>query len=261
MITVAVDEVLAAKVPEPIRSDGTLVVGIDPAYPPAEFLAEDGRTVIGFDVELFDAVAAKLGLRTRYAVGKFDDLVLAVKAGKYEVGVSSFTINPARKQNALMVSYFQAGTLWATRQGNPGAVDPNAACGKKVAVQATTVQENDLRLRSADCKAKKLPEITISVYEQQKHATAAVLDGRDDAMLAYSPVGGYAVAQSRGALQLIGEVYDVSLYGYAVAPTQPALAETLRDALKALIADGTYTTLLTKWGINGGAIKDPKVNP
>jgi polar amino acid transport system substrate-binding protein len=260
-MAVVVDEALAAKVPEAIRTDGTLVVGIDPAYPPAEFLASDGRTVIGYDVDLFDAVAAKLGLKTRYTVGTFDDLVFAVSSGTYEVGVSSFTINPTRRRHALMVSYFQAGTQWATRQGNPQGVDPESACGKKVAVQETTVQENDLRLRSADCTAKKLPEITITAYQEQQHATAAVLDGREDAMLTYSPVGGYAVAQSKGALELLGNVYDVSLFGYAVALNQPAFAEAIRDALKALIADGTYATLLSRWGVDGGAIPEPKINP
>jgi polar amino acid transport system substrate-binding protein len=260
-MAVAVDESIAAKVPEAIRTDGKLVVGIDPTYPPAEFLAEDGRTVVGFDVDLFDAVAAKLGLKTQYTVGRFDDIVFAVNDGTYEVGVSSFTVNQTRKLNALMVSYFQAGTQWATQQGNPQGVDPKSACGKKVAVQATTVQHNDLELRSAQCILEKKPEITIGVYREQDHATAALVAGKEDAMLVYSPVGAYAVAQSGGALQLLGDVYNASLFGYAVAKNQPAFAEALRDAVKALIADGTYATLLTRWGVSGGAITEPKINP
>ena len=58
---------LAAKVPSAIASDGTITVGTDATYAPNEFLAQDGKTVIGFDVDLFDAVAATLGLKASYA--------------------------------------------------------------------------------------------------------------------------------------------------------------------------------------------------
>ena len=59
-----VDQALAAKVPAKIKSAGKIVVGTDPTYAPNEMLATDGKTVEGFDVDIFNAVAAKLGLKT-----------------------------------------------------------------------------------------------------------------------------------------------------------------------------------------------------
>jgi polar amino acid transport system substrate-binding protein len=258
----AVDEALAAKVPEAIKSDGKLLIGTDPTYAPNEFLDTDGKTVIGFDVELFDAVAAKLGLETEWQPSKFADIIPGVQSGKYETGVSSFTINDERKQQANMVSYFNAGTQWGTKKGNPTGIQPDNACGKKVAVQTATVQETeDLPQRNKDCESAGNPAITIDSYQDQGQATAAVVSGKDDAMLADSPVLAYAVKQTNGQLELLGDIYDAAPYGYVIEQDQAEFAQAIADAVKALIADGTYKTILEKWGVQAGAIDNPAVNP
>jgi polar amino acid transport system substrate-binding protein len=257
-----VDEALAAKVPDAIKSDGKLLLGTDPTYAPNEFLDTDGKTVIGFDVELFDAVAAKLGLKTQWQPSKFADIIPGVQSGKYELGVSSFTINDERKQQVNMVSYFNAGTQWGTKKGNPTGVQPDNACGKKVAVQTATVQETeDLPKRNKDCESAGNPKITIDSYQDQGQATAAVVSGKDDAMLADSPVLAYAVKQTNGQLELLGDIYDAAPYGYVVEKDQADFAQAIADAVKALIADGTYKTVLEKWGVQAGAIDNPAVNP
>jgi polar amino acid transport system substrate-binding protein len=259
---VSADAALAAKVPDAIKSDGKIVVGTDATYAPAEFVDTDGTTIIGYDIDLFRAVAAKLGLQADFQGATFGDIIPGVtQGGKYEIGVSSFTINPDRKAQALMISYFNAGTQWATKAGNPAGVNPDDACGKKIAVQKDTVQVDDVTARSKKCTDAKKPAITIEPYPGQDQATNAVISGKDDAMLADSPISAYAVKQSNGQLELLGDVYDSAPYGYVVAKNQQAFAEAVRDAVKALIADGTYKTILEKWGVEGGAITDPAINP
>jgi polar amino acid transport system substrate-binding protein len=260
--TPAVDEALAAKVPDAIKSDGKLVIGTDPTYAPNEFLDTDGKTVIGFDVDLFNAVAAKLGLQTEWQPSKFADIIPGVQSGKYEAGVSSFTINDERKQQVNMVSYFNAGTQWGTKKGNPAGIQPDNACGKKVAVQTATVQETeDLPQRNKDCESAGKPAITIDSYQDQGQATAAVVSGKDDAMLADSPVVAYAVKQTNGQLELLGDIYDAAPYGYVIEKDQAEFAQAIADAVSALVSDGTYKTVLTKWGVDAGAIDNPAVNP
>ena len=100
-------------------------MGTDASYAPSEFLAADGKTVQGFDVDLFKAVGQKFGVDVEFVSSNFDSIITGVTTGKYDVGVSSFTINDKRKQQATMVSYYQAGTQWATQKGNPNKVDPN----------------------------------------------------------------------------------------------------------------------------------------
>ena len=258
-----VDEALAAKVPDAIKSDGKIVIGTDSSYPPNEFLDTDGKTVVGWDVDLFNAVAAKLGLKTEYQSAVFDAIIPGVQSGKYEAGVSSFTINDERKQQVNMVSYFNAGTQWGTKTGNPTGVQPDDACGKKVAVQTNTVQDtDDLSSKRQDaCKSAGKPAITIDRYQRQDQATAAVVSGKDDAMLADSPVLAYAVKQTNGQLELLGDIYDAAPYGYVIKKDQTEFAQATADAVKALITDGTYKTILDKWGVQAGAIDNPAVNP
>jgi polar amino acid transport system substrate-binding protein len=259
--SVSADDALAAQVPEAVKKDGVIEVGSDTTYPPAEFIGDDGETIVGFDVDLFTLVAQKLGLEARFVTSPFDSLIAGVGSGKYEAGVSSFTINAERLQQANMVSYFNAGTQWATKKGNPNHVDPDNACGKKIAVQKATVQVDDITARSQECTDAGKPAITIDQYDGQDEATAAVVSGKDDAGLADLPVMVYAVQQTNGQLESLGDPYGAAPYGYVVPKDQTEFAQALADAVKSLIDDGSYQKVLEKWGVEGGAIDDPTVNP
>lgn len=250
---------LAAKVPAAIRKAGTVTIGTDSSYAPSEFLAADGTTVEGFDVDLFNAVLAKLGLKGSWQSADFGTIIAGVESGKYDVGVSSFTINSDRLKQANMVSYYSAGILWASRKGNPAHVSPSDACGKKIAVQANTVEVDDLNAKNAKCPADK--KITIDQYTHQDDATSAVVSGKDDAMTADSPVTAYAIKQTHGQLASLGAIYEAAPYGYVIKKDQIAFARAVQGALKSLISDGTYVKILTDWGVESGKIDNPMVNP
>ena len=257
-----VDEALAAKLPEKIKSAGKIVIGTDATYQPNEYLDTDGKTVIGMDVELFDAVMAKFGVKTEWVPSAFDSIILGVQSGKYDVGVSSFTINTERLQQATMVSYFTAGTQWVTQKGNPKQIDPDNACGKTVAVQKGTVQaDEDLPARNKACTDAGKPEIKVLVDADQAKVTATVQSGKADAMLVDLPPAIAAVEGTGGTLELLGEQYDSAPYGYVLAKDQTEFGQAIADALKELKADGTYDAILAKWKTEGGAITDFAVNP
>lgn len=251
---------LTAKLPESIRTANRIVVGTDASYAPNQFLDPDGRTVIGADVDLFNAVAAKLGVPdVEWQPSTFDTIITGVQGKKYDAGVSSFTINPRRIEQVHMVSYFNAGTQWATTADNPKDVDPENPCGKTVAVQTGTIQdEDDLPVRQERCADNP---INILQFEGQDQVTAAVVSGRADAMLADSPIVAYAVKQSNGQLSALGDVYDSSPYGIVVAKEQTQFAEAIAEALTELEAEGTYEAILEKWGTQQGAIDTFEVDP
>ncbi|XVU27476.1 ABC transporter substrate-binding protein [Actinoplanes sp. CA-054009] len=256
--TASADTSLADKVPADIKSAGKLVIGTDSSYAPNEYLDSDGKTVIGFDVDLFNAVAQKLGLTTEWQSATFDSIIPGVSTDKYAVGVSSFTINPDRLKEVNMISYFSAGTQWAAKKG--ASINPDDVCGKKIAVQTATVQVDDLNARSKKCTDGGKAKITIDQYQKQSDATNAVVTGKDEAMLADSPIVAYAVKQA-GSLELVGDIYDSAPYGYVVAKDQTEFANVISEAVKALIADGTYKTILDKWGVTAGAVTTAEVNP
>jgi polar amino acid transport system substrate-binding protein len=250
-------------VPASIKSDGKIIVGSDSTYAPSEFLDTDGKTIIGFDVDLFNAVAAKLGLTTQWNSADFGTLITSVQSGKYEIGVSSFTINSDRLKQANMISYFSAGTQWAQKAG--GNVDPNNACGLTIAVQKATVQVDDVTARSKKCTDAGKKAINILQYQKQDDATAAVVSGKAVAMLADSPVVAYAVKQTNAQLALAGDIYESAPYGYVVNKNADGLAfaNAIKGALVELINDGTYNKILTTWGVQGGGIpaSSVAVNP
>ncbi|MGN6253233.1 MAG: ABC transporter substrate-binding protein [Marmoricola sp.] len=260
-VDTSVNKAAAAMVPAAIKSKGTLRVGTDASYAPSEIIAADGKTIEGFDIDLFNAVAKTLGLKATFQNAKFGSIISGVNSGKYDVGVSSFSVNPDRLKVATMVTYFTAGTLWAVPSGNPKNIDPTKPCGIKVAVQSNTTQALDQLppLVKACQKAGKATHV--DSYDGQDQATAAVVSGKDDAMLADSPVIADAVAHADGKLESVGDIFASAPYGYVLPRSETDFGQAIVAALKVLKDNGQYEAILKHWGVDQGAIGDFAVNP
>lgn len=251
-----VDEI-ANLLPNEIKQSGKIVVGTDPTYAPNEFKDPNGN-IIGFDVDLLNAVTSVLGVTPEYRASAFDKIIPSIQGGTYDMGMSSFTDNKEREEQVDFVDYFQAGSLWAQRPGAP--IDPNNACGKKVAVQTGTVQDTEeLPAKNAECAAKGQPPINVLKFEGQDAATNAVRLGQADAMTADSPVTAWAIKQSNGELEAAGELFASAPYGWAVPKGSP-LGQALLKALEHLMQTGDYTRILDNWGAQSGAIDRPVIN-
>lgn len=253
------DPALKAKLPKKIQDAGKIVIGVDATYKPNEYLDTDGKTVIGMNVELFDAVAHRLGVRTEWQPSAFDQILIGITARKYDAGVSSFTINEERKKNVNFVSYLQAGTLWVTAKGNPKGVDRTALCGQTITVQTGTVQEDELKAENEKCAPDK--KINILSFGDQGEATTALMSDRAAAMPADSPIAMYAVKMSNGKLAPLGEMYDAAPYGFALHKDDTEFAEAVAQATTDIKASGVYDAILAKYGQEASAIAKFEVNP
>jgi polar amino acid transport system substrate-binding protein len=161
-----------------------------------------------------------------------------------------------------MVSYFNAGTAWAVKKGNPKGFSLDDVCGKSIGVQTGTVQEDpDLSGRNKKCTAGGKQPINIVTLKNQTDVTTRLVNGSIDAMAADSPIIGYALTQTNGQLERLGDVYDSAPQGIAVAKSDKALAEVIQKTLTKLMADGTYKKILDGWGNGEGAITKSEVNP
>jgi polar amino acid transport system substrate-binding protein len=255
----AKDDALAAMVPQSVAADGKLVVGTDASYAPNEFTAPDGVTIIGMDVDLGTAVAQKLGLTPEFRNSAFSGIIPGIEGGKYEAGISSFTINPERVQTADMVSYYTAGTSLAVKAGNPDGVTLDNLCGKAVGVQAGTVQVEDIAARTKACTDTGKPAIQVTELQAQTDVTLALTSNRIVAMLADSPVAAYAVTTTQGAVEVVGEPYATSPYGVVLKKGQGDYPKAVQGAIQALITDGTYKAILDKWNVANGAISTSEI--
>ncbi|ORB28827.1 bifunctional serine/threonine-protein kinase/transporter substrate-binding domain-containing protein [Mycolicibacterium parafortuitum] len=252
----AVPEV-AATVPAEVRDTGRLVIGVNVPYAPMEFKNADGQ-LVGFDVELMNAISRVLGLVPDYRDTPFETILPAVVDGTYDLGMSSVTDTREREELVDFVTYLEAGTQWARRPGT--ALGPNAACGLRVGVAEGTLQATEeLPAKSDQCTAAGMPAIEMVVHKSQDEVTAALIRGEVDAMSADSPVTGFAIKLSRGDLVPAGDVFDTAPYGWPVAKDS-GMAEPLQRALEHLMETGEYRAIATMWGVERGMIDAPAIN-
>lgn len=254
------DASLKAMLPKSVQDSGVLRVGTNAEYAPNEFL--EGTTIKGMDIDIMNAVGAKLGVKVEYSNASFDSLITGVTGNRYDAAISSFTINAKRLEAVNMVQYYNAGTQWVVAKGNPQGIDPDNACGQTVSVQTGTTQsDDDLPKRQQACTSAGKPEIKVLSFDSQEDATAAVVQGRSQAMLADSPIAAYAVKQTGDKLQLAGDVYDAAPYGIVVPQAETQAAQAISTALGEIAKDGAYKAALTPWGGDNGAVTEFPVNP
>ena len=202
------------------------------------------------------AIGTTLGLEVEKKNVTFDAILPGLAADKYDIAISSFTDTKEREETVDMVTYFTAGTGFYTNAENPVEVEGLAdLCGKKVAVQKGTVQQEDVEGQNDKCD----DPIDVAVFTQQTDVDLAINSGRAEVALADSPVAAYAVQQSDGALKSTGKEYDSAPYGIAVNK-ENGLTEAIQAAVQAMIDDGTYTAILEEWGQTAGALDESKIN-
>ncbi len=254
---VVTDAAAIALLPAAVRDSGKLVVGTNLTYSPDEFKDPNGEPT-GWGIELVEALAARLGLSADLRDAQFDNIIPGVKGGKYNVGWASFTDTVERQGSVDFVDYFSAGIQWASQAGK--TVDPDNACGLKVAVGTGTWQETDeLPAKTKACLDAGKPAIDVLKLDTQGDITNAVVLGRADAMTADSPVTQYAVSQTGGKLELAGPISEAAPFGVAL-PKDGSMTKAIQAAMQSLMDDGTYLEILTRWGVEDGAITTATIN-
>lgn len=251
-----VDEI-AALLPESVTADGTLTFGTNAFYAPAEFYAEDGTTLQGFDIDLAHALGQVLGLKVSIENAEFAAVIPGI--GKtYEAGIAAISVNPERQETVDLNQYYEAGLQWAVPAGNPKKFDPADVCGKIIGVQTGTAQDEYLtELNTTDCKDKP---VQIQRQAEQPRISLQLAQGQLDAMFADTPVVDFAVLQTNKQIEKIGVPIDV--VGLAIAtPKGDPTTEAINKALQHLIDTGELAKIFTTWGIKDGVATSAMLNP
>jgi polar amino acid transport system substrate-binding protein len=268
---------IAAEVPDSIKSQGQLQIATDASYAPNELINPDTGAVEGWDIDFGNAICKVMGVSCRFSNVTFDNIIPQLKASnsRYALSLSSWTPTQQREDGGIdFVTYYKAGEAWAVKTGGPTVSTAADMCGHTVSVQTGTTEETDawgfmgkkvggtaIPAGKDNCTTAGKPEIKVSSFEKQTEVTSALLSGRVDIMWADQPVTDYAVKQNSSKLQLAGKPCSVSPYGIAMIKGSP-LQKAITDAVKYLIDNGYYATILSKWGVKDGAIKssDVKLN-
>jgi len=224
-------------------SDGKLTACTHLSYKPFEF--KEGAEVVGFDVDLGDLVAKKLGLEQEIVDIEFATITsgAAFTAKKCDMGYGATTINDERKKAILFSDpYFDSTAALITKKGS-GVTDLASLKGKKIGVQTdTTGQEFAEKEQGANGYEPV-------VFEDLPTQLAAVLSGRVDAAINDNgPLFDYV--KDNPTTEVVTEFDTGEQYGLMFKKDDPngtKLGDLANEVLKAAVADGTYNTIYKKW--------------
>lgn len=244
----------------PADFDGTLTIGSNLQYAPAEFFGgSDGQTPVGYDVELAQALGQVLGAQVEIEHAEFASVIPAIGT-QYDAGIASFSINPERIAQVDMIAYISAGSTYSVQAGNPEGLDAANLCGTTMGVQTGTIQDEVADGLSADCEAAGEEPIEVLRYDSQADVTTNLVGGKLDVMYADSPVGQYATVQTDGQVEQLGDVVEAAPQGIAVAKDDAELTAALQAAMQHLMDEGIWSEILDTWGVTG-ALTTAELNP
>jgi polar amino acid transport system substrate-binding protein len=262
---------LGRRLPQRIRTAREIRVGSDVSYAPVEFydafapdvlerpVGEPEPQVRGIDPDLATELGRKLGVRFTFVNTAFDELIPSLQDSKFDLIISSMTATPERAREISFLEYFQAGTSILVRRGNPERIGSMAdLCGSTVTLQAGTIHEELVDAQQADCGSRPIKALPLASGTQ---VVLGVKFGRADAALADFPVAAYnaKVSGEGNDFQVVGEQIDPGPYGIGVRKDDTDLQRVLQEALRAIIEDGSYDRVLTKWNVTDGALKSAEL--
>lgn len=243
----------ALRLPADVVTPGTLTVAADIAYPPNEFLDEQGDPQ-GVDVDLAAAIADELGADLIFQQVAWDAIIGEIADHRSDLIMSSMTDTAERQQELTFVDYLVVGSQMVVPAGNPAGVeDASSLCGLRVTVQAGTTHLDLAQAQSRLCRGDGHAALEITETASMENL-AAVTAGRADVTLDDYPVAAHAVAQDP-SLELAGRQMESAPYGIGVAQDRPELLTAVQTALQRIIADGTYDAILDEWSIEAGALR------
>jgi polar amino acid transport system substrate-binding protein len=233
----------------PLADGGKLTWGVAATFPPFESMA-DGK-MVGFDVDMMDAVTAKMKLQSVPSGIEFKGLIPAILGGRIDAIVSGMYINPERSQVIDFIPYLKVGNQLLVAKGNPAHITaPDNLCGHKIVVPVGTVYEKEAQAHAADCQKDGKPELTILSLTSTAVGALAMKEGRAEVLIASTPTCAALIKESPDAFETTGPVFEnKTLLGIGVSKDKPALKTALDAAFKAVVADGVITDLIKKYGL------------
>jgi polar amino acid transport system substrate-binding protein len=231
---------------EAIKQAGVIKVGTSADYPPFESVDESGNKV-GFDIELMEEIAGRMGVEVEWVDMPFDSLIAAVQEGKIDVSISAFNYTEERDQTVDFSSaYYTSEDAFTVAQGFAGTiVEPEDVAAYKVGVQNGTTQNDWLTdVLVAD---GALPEENLFRYDRVDQAMLDVKNGRIDVMMSdYIPA--QALVKQLGGLEIVYHGVLSSGPVNVVVPNNDAeLQQAINEVIEQLQNEGFIDELAVKY--------------
>lgn len=230
---------VAAPTSYPVETMTKVSVATDATWPPFEYVDEATKDIVGYDIDLLNAIGEKAGLEIEFINLPFDSVLAGVSTCQYDAAISAITITEDRKKSMLFSDpYINAGQIVVVQTSNTEVGGKDDLVGMTIGAQLGTTGE---------IEAKAIADTTVKPYDSIDLAFLDLQNGQIDAVIADYPTAFGFIATSPDKIKAVGEVFTDESYGIAVCNTKADLVDKINAGLKAVIEEGTLAELETKW--------------
>ncbi|QOF69441.1 transporter substrate-binding domain-containing protein [Aminobacter sp. SR38] len=257
------DAPLAKLVPEKYREKGVLVIATQPDFEPANFTPIGESAIKGYNVDLMEAMAAKLGLPVQWDKVPFDQILIGMQSKKFDAAIAGMTDRKNRQEKVDFIDYQLAGSVFMIAKGNPkgitGAV--NGGCGITIGDVKGSDAQRLVDLMAAACTAEGKEPTKLVSYPNSSDKNLALTSGRIDAMIWPDLAVSVLMRETGDVLDSLPIEFEPKVYlGMTFNKEESALRDGFVAALKAIHEDGTYDEILADWKVEVIKLEDYGVN-
>lgn len=233
-----------------------------PKYPPFEFKDPASGKLVGFDVDIVDAIAARMGIKVNWIDSSFDQLISSIETKRADIIVAGMADTPERRATVSFLDYLHANSVFFTLRASAARFpDLNALCGKRVATARRTIWPAAIEKWSDDhCVAAGKPAVIVVGTDGSPDTRLQLNQGRADAAVQGAETIPYQNTIEGDRYVILGKPFLVQEMGLGFAKDDAQFGQRLKLALAALMADGSYQELLRKWGLTDSAIEQAMIN-
>ncbi|UTM39807.1 ABC transporter substrate-binding protein (plasmid) [Rhodococcus pyridinivorans] len=256
--TVETNATLNEKLPQAIRDVGKLNVATDATYPPMQFFDTDGKTMIGFEIDMGNALGDLLGVKMDWTNLSAASIPPGLEGGRFDLALTSAQDLPERREVMTFVDYFKVGSSLLIEAGNPKDVaDLKSMCGRPLGVQAGTAQLMYLEDHTSDCPEGQA--IQIRTFPTNDAAVTSLRAGQVDAVFSQDNANAHIVKQTSGQFEMLSDSYEPTPVGIVLKKGSP-LTGVLHEAMSELVTTDTYSKIVEKWGLGNNVVDTVTIN-
>lgn len=251
----------AQALPERIAAAGQINVGIERDHPPMEFVDPKTGELVGFDVDLINAIAQELGVKLAYVHSRFEGLTPNLQSKRIDLIISGMYDTPARRDNFDFIDYLSAGAVFYTLDKHSEIQKPLDLCGKVVTANRGTSYPGSVEKWSTEnCVPAGLPAIEVITDTDMASEFLYLNQGRAQGSVQGTEAIPTVLASKEGPFRTLGGPFTDVKVGIGFRKDDAELRDAVLAGLEKVFASGKYSELIAKWGLEASVLDKPTVN-
>jgi polar amino acid transport system substrate-binding protein len=247
--------------PDRIAKTKVIKIAVNAIYPPMEFKDPETAKLLGFDVDLGNAIAKQLGVTLDWQESAFEQLIPSVTTGRVDMILSGLNDRPARRETLDFIDYLNSGVQFYTLASTADVRAPIDLCGKTIGTSRSTAFPAEIKTWSdTNCVAAGKAPITVEGTSDNAAARAQLKQGRFAGGAQGSETVPYTMTLEPNTYKPVGMPFGGAQQGMAFAKADTQLRDAVLGAFKKVVADGTYASIIAKWNLQSSALKQIAIN-